>query len=278
MKVACVGPEYTFSEEAAAARFPDCETVSIEPPVWHVVEHVATGQVSCGVIPFYNLETKRSGTTFPAIYAKLAESGLYVTEVVKHRIEWCAMAHRPLGNATTIYSQEQGVGQCSKWVDRWIDGAKVVFTGSTAEAAVNASRDPASMALGSKRAAEGHGVPIRARGIQNDPNNATWFYVIGPSLHAEHDATCHTLIACRGTGPDVDQLLDLSGVEVSWTDSWVVDRDPDVALEFIELEGHCESAASQAIAALLEEHREWARIVGCYADFDRDGIVSVMQG
>jgi prephenate dehydratase len=265
LEVACIGPEWSFSDEAARFWFPEAKRRLVKPD-----QLVATVEaVSCdfGLMPFWNA-TGVDAHPIPRLLTALATSAQTIAvEVVRFPVVWAAMAHGPFSAAKTLYLSAQAIKQCSRWINTAAAHCRRVKRETTSEAAASAQRDSTGIALGSRGAALNLGFKNVASGVQDHLENATWFFVLGRRIHADHDRNCHAIVAKRG-GPAISEVAVLP--EPRWvirTAGWLL----------MELGTNAENPVIRHAVRELEQERAQTRVLGCYADYDRHGMVRGSQ-
>ena len=87
-----------------------------------------------------------------------------------------------LDRIRTIYSHEQGLMQCEKYLDAHRDWARVPTLDTAGSAKLVAGKgDPAAAAICSERAARLYGLNILARRVNHNTANHTRFAVVSPA-------------------------------------------------------------------------------------------------
>ncbi len=180
ISVAFLGPQGTFSEEAARKQFGGHAKLLPCASIDEVFRQVEAGQAGYGVVPVENSTEGSIGRTNDRLLA----TPLKICGEVLLPVHQCLMSRsgKPAG-VKKILSHEQSLAQCHQWLSRNFSSAKQVPVVSNAEAARLASRDAASAAIASKTAATVYGLKLIASDIEDEPQNTTRFVVI-----AAHDA------------------------------------------------------------------------------------------
>ncbi len=178
--VAYLGPEGTYSQEAAlkhfggAGQFAACTTID------DVFRRVESGAMGYAVVPVENSTEGAVGRTLDLLLATNAR----VCGEVMLPVHQCLMAKGKKRDAIrVVYSHSQSLAQCQRWLGANLAHARQVAMVSNAEAARVAAGDPAAGAIASKTAADLYGLNVLARNIEDDPRNTTRFLVL-----ANHDA------------------------------------------------------------------------------------------
>lgn len=139
------------------------------------------GRADYAVLPIENSSTG----AIRQIYDLLTQYECYVVGETTVRVEHCLLAPKgaTLDTITHVYSHEQGLFQCERYLNahpRW----KQVPQADTAGSAqmVADSGDITKAAICSARAAELYGLTILARAINHNTQNTTRFVVVSPRL------------------------------------------------------------------------------------------------
>ena len=139
------------------------------------------GRADYAVLPIENSSTG----AIRQIYDLLTQYECYVVGETTVRVEHCLLAPKgaSLDTITHIYSHEQGLFQCERYLNAH-PGWKQVPQADTAGSAlmVADSGDVTKAAICSARAAELYGLNILARAINHNTQNTTRFVVVSPRL------------------------------------------------------------------------------------------------
>ncbi|MEA4862920.1 MAG: prephenate dehydratase [Victivallaceae bacterium] len=203
LRVACLGPEGTFSHQAVLARFSDiCEAVMC-PTIPAVFSAVECGRADYGVVPVENSTEGVVTVTLDRIFCStLSVCAEILLEVHNHLVGF-----GPIAAIKTIYSHPQPIAQCRSFIADKFPKCKVVQTSSTAEAAHRAADEGAeAAALCSETAARAAGVPVLMENVEDMPGNTTRFLVLGrqDTRPTGHDKTS----VCLGMRDRAGALID----------------------------------------------------------------------
>ena len=178
--VACQGVEGANSQVACDRLLPRGNIVYVKT-FQAVVSAVESGLCRFGVLPIENSSTG----SIRQVYDLLAQYRYYVVGEYDVKVEHCLMALPGVGleDIRTVYSHEQGLMQCERYLDAH-RGWRRVPTLDTAGSAkqVAGSGDRAAAAICSRRAAEIYGLHILAEGVNYNAMNHTRFVVVSPVL------------------------------------------------------------------------------------------------
>jgi len=175
-RVAYLGPETTFTHQAAmhffedGANFRAAETID---DVFHLVE---TGSCDQGVVPIENTYEGSVSRTLDLFY----EYDLKISAEIINRIHHNLLSKsKRLENIKVLYSHPMAIAQCRLWIKSTLNGVGIAEVGSTARAAKKAVEDPEAAAIGSIMAAEVYGLNVLQENIEDVADNFTRFMVIG---------------------------------------------------------------------------------------------------
>jgi chorismate mutase/prephenate dehydratase len=178
------------------------------------------------------------------------------------------MANCPLEEVQRVYSKPEALTQCRNWLTETGFAAKVIASPSTSEAARTAAREDHAAAIGSALAAKLYGLQVLAENIEDNPNNATRFLVLGkePAKPTGDDRTSLVLVTAHKAGALVDVLLVFQrlGVNMTMITSRPSDKTDSEYNFFVDLDGH---AADAGVAKAIEEaktHCASLRVLGSY--------------
>ena len=202
MKIAYLGPEGTFTEQAADhfALTMDISEVLLFPlaSIEDVFEAVESKKADYGVVP---IENSIEGAVNTTIDTLIFDSKLFISKQLTLPITQNLMvSEKNAGRKITkILSHPQALAQCRKFINKTYPNVAVEFVSSTAEAAkIAASFDSGSgeviAAIGSKNSAGIYGLKVINENIQNNKNNTTQFVLLTKTNTSLPKAGCSTSI------------------------------------------------------------------------------------
>ena len=139
------------------------------------------GRADYAVLP---IENSTSGA-IRQIYDLLTQYECYMVGETTVRVEHCLMAlpGASLDTITHVYSHEQGLFQCERYLNTHPDWKQVPQADTAGSAQmVAASGDITKAAICSERAAALYGLEILAHAINHNSRNTTRFVVVSPRL------------------------------------------------------------------------------------------------
>lgn len=176
--VAFLGPEASFSHQAALAHFGSaivtCPKTTITD-VFTEVEKMEEGK--WGIVP---IENSAEGSV-KATLDRLISTPLAIRAEVYLRIRQSLLAGcGDPAKIQRVYSHPQALAQCQGWLRTHLPGIPLIEVESTAGAARRILEDGTGAAVGSALAAQVYGLNLLAEGIEDHPANTTRFIVVGP--------------------------------------------------------------------------------------------------
>jgi len=176
LKIACLGPEATFSHIAAIQQFGEAAVCIQTRGVPDIFDEVDRGRADYGVVPIENSTEGVVNLTLDMFI----ESNLQICAEIMLEISQCLLstAANP-EEIRVVYSHPQALAQCYNWLAKNLPHAEIKETFSTAMAAKTASAEPGSAAVASEFASKIYGVPICRLRIEDNAQNFTRFWVIG---------------------------------------------------------------------------------------------------
>jgi len=268
LRVAYLGPEGTFSEQALRKHFGGAVQAGPAATIDEVFRRCESGAAQFAVVPAENSTEGAIGRTLDL----LVSTPLRICGEVELRVQQNLMARAAdLRAVRRVYSHAQSLAQCNGWLNQNLPAAERVPVASNAEAARRAAEEPGAAAIAGEAAAARYGLELLARSIEDEPNNTTRFLVLGQLDPAPtgRDRTSLVMSAENKPGAVHALLSPLAQNRVSMTR---IESRPSRAMRsalweylfFIDVEGH---QKDERVAAALDELRRKApflKVLGSY--------------
>ena len=267
-RVAYLGPEGSFTHQAAESRFGAMSAYVALPTIRSVFESVETGRVRFGVVP---IENNQEGVVSEAIDL-LLEKDLMIAAEAQIPVHFTfATKAENLADITHIYSKDIAFRQCSKFLNDSFDGfkAELVPVESTSKAAKLATQQPNTAAVCSAIAAKLFDVPVLFDNIEDSDLNRTRFLILAKDFVNQpsgHDKT--TLIArlpnTESPGVLAQFLQEFNNRRINLTkiESRPLREGATFRYWFLlECEGH---ASDPALQEILNHHAAEVKLLGSY--------------
>lgn len=265
MCIAYLGPEGTFTQEAARKHFG--KNIATQPvdTINQVFREVESGRMRFGVVP---IENSTEGVVTHTL-DMFMQSSLHICGEIVLRIHQNLMCgHDNWQQAQRVYSHQQSLGQCRYWLDKHLPHAERIPASSNAEAARLCAKDPESVAIGSKQAAPIYGLNVYEEKIEDQPNNTTRFLVIGqqPTGVSGKDKTSLLVSAPNRPGSLFQLLKPLAenGVDMTRIESRPSRNTNWDYVFFVDVLGHEQDDAVAKALSTLRADVDLVRVLGSY--------------
>jgi chorismate mutase/prephenate dehydratase len=268
LTIAYLGPEGTWTHQAAIKKFGHSVNYSAQPNFSDVFDQVARRLVDYGVVPIENSTEGAVSHTLDLF----VDSPLHICAQILLRIENGLMSAIPREGIKTLYSHPQVFGQCRNWILRNFPHADLVEVSSTTKAA-QIARDQAAdgaAALGGPLAAEMYGLKLLEESIQDRATNTTRFLVIGektcPPTGKDRTSILFAIRDSPGSLVKALQSFDQFQVNMSKIESRPSKRKDWEYIFYVDLAGHCEEPGVAEALEELRAHCSLVKLLGSYPD------------
>ena len=266
--VACQGVEGANSQVACDRLLPRGNIVYVKT-FQAVVSAVESGLCKFGVLPIEN----SSNGSVRAVYELLQDHNLTIVRSTRLciRHELLALSGVKMGDITEIYSHEQAIGQCSKFLNS-LNGVRVIPCDNTAAAAkmVAERGDRHVAAISSHPCAALYGLETVSDEIQDSDNNYTRFICVtkDPVIYAGA-SRISLIIACDnkpGALYEILSKLAALGINMTKLESCPVTGRNFEFIFFLELEASVQEPGVLAMLEELERSCAGFHFLGNYAE------------
>ena len=264
LTVAYLGPAGTYTEAAVIKHFGHFTTRRSHAAIDEVFREVESGAAHCGVVPVENSTEGMVNHTLDCFMT----SQLSICGEIELPIHHAFMSKGASDSITEIYSHEQSLAQCRRWLDSHYPGVSRTPLASNAEAARVAARTDGAGAIAGEMAAERYGLRILATQIEDEPDNKTRFLVLGDQEvgPSGHDKTS-ILVSTRNEPGALYGVLepfhrhgiDLTRIETrpSRAGTWNY-------VFFIDFDGHDSQSEIEAVLQEIRQVSVEVRSLGSY--------------
>ena len=266
--VACQGVEGANSQVACDRLLPRGNIVYVKT-FQAVVSAVESGLCKFGVLPIEN----SSNGSVRAVYELLQDHNLSIVRSTRLciRHELLALPGVKMSDITEIYSHEQAIGQCSKFLNG-LNGVRVIPCDNTAMAAkmVAERGDRHAAAISSHPCAALYGLETVNDEIQDSDNNYTRFICVtkDPVIYAGANRIS-LIIACDnkpGALYEILSKLAALGINMTKLESCPVTGRNFEFIFFLELEASVQEPGVLAMLEELERSCAGFHFLGNYAE------------
>lgn len=205
-RVSYLGPEGTYTEEAAQHFFDEGASFIPKTTVPEAIEDVISGNADYAVIP---QENTLGGAVTDYVDALIAEDQIFVIGEVILPISQTLMgvSGSSIEGIQLVCSHAQGITQSEQWRKEHLPEAKTQQMDSTAAAAsyVEKTNDKTIAAIAAPGAARLYGLTVLAENVQITDANKTRFYVLSlTKLKGRHT---HAVFVAGCSGDRIDDII-----------------------------------------------------------------------
>lgn len=174
VKVAFLGPEATFTQQAATKYFGKYIDYAAQRTITDVFYEVEKQRVDFGVVPIENSNEGAVNHTLDM----LVESDLNIIGELYLRIHLNLLARPKTQMIEKIFAHPQTIGQSRRFLEEKYKDAAIIEMDSTARAAEEALNTPNSAAIASSLAAQIFNLEVLEKNIEDSTKNFTRFFVL----------------------------------------------------------------------------------------------------
>jgi len=264
LRVAFLGPQYSYSYLAAVSRFG--QRVELVPvgSIAAVFEEVNRKHADYGIVPLENSTDGRVADTLE-MFAKLR---VRICAEVPLEIHHALLGKCKREEIMEVYSRPQALSQCRNWLAKHLPAARTVEVTSTSTAAQLAADKPGAAAIASVEAGVHYGLNVLAERIEDNPGNTTRFAVIGEHSAARtgNDKTAMMFQVEHRPGALAEAMMVFkrNRLNLTWIESFPVPGCRGAYLFFVEMEGHESDTRIRRAVAALEKKTLRLEILGAY--------------
>ncbi len=258
--VAYLGPEGSFTHQAAEARFGAMSSYVSISSIKGIFREVDTRKAKFGVVP---IENSSNGIVTDTVTCLNRYNLKIIAEVVLDIHHTLASTCDKIEDIKRIYSKDIAFEQCRKFLSNFgLDEVELIPIESTTKAAKIAAKEPGSAAICPHVGAKLHNLPILFENIEDKDNNKTRFFIISDFENAAsgNDKTSILVEFLDRQGALVDFLSDFNNAGINFTKikSHIVQGN---SIFFIDFDGHQDD---ENVAPILKKHGDTIKVLGSY--------------
>ncbi|MDP2609521.1 MULTISPECIES: prephenate dehydratase [unclassified Oceanobacter] len=264
LNVAFLGPEGTFTQQAAVKHFGHAVCCHSQVSIGDVFREVESGAANFGVVPVENSTEGVVTHTLDSFF----DSNLQICGEVSLRIHHHLMSQAPAQPIERIYSHAQSLGQCRRWLDQHYPDVERIALSSNAEAARRASLEPGSAAIAGEVAADLYQLVVCSANIEDRPDNTTRFLIVGrqATLSSGEDKTS-IMVSSRNQPGALYQVLEpfhQAGISLTRIETRPARTGTWNYAFFIDFEGHSDDAVISTVLEQLQQVAADYKWLGSY--------------
>ncbi len=265
MDIAFLGPEGTFTQQAAYKHFGHAIKTVPAATINDVFSAVELHKCQFGVVPVENSTEGVINHTLD----RFLSSSLKICGEVEIRVHQNLLGHPAnLAEIREVYSHQQSLAQCRQWLDKNLPHAQLTTVSSNAEAARLASINKQSAAIAGIVAAEVYELGIIEKNIEDEPNNTTRFIIIGQQFSAPTGNDKTSLVVSTGNQagalhrtlePFARFGIDMVNIESRPSRQGLWDY-----IFFIDINGHSDSEHIAKALKIVQDGVKMFKLLGSY--------------
>lgn len=266
LKVAYLGPEGTYTQQAALKHFGHSAEAVSRRAIDEVFRDVSSGAAHYGVVP---VENSTEGVVTHTLDNFIDSTVQICGEVVlriHHHLLVSDITH--VDNITRIYSHAQSFAQCRKWLDSHYPNADRIPLNSNSEAAKRVKGEWNAAAIAGEMAGNIYGLTSHEKSIEDQPDNSTRFLIIGSSpVGPSGSDKTSILVSTKNQPGALHALLEpfhRHGVDLTRVETRPSLKGPWNYVFFIDLLGHISDSNIVAAMNDVSTRASDVKVLGSY--------------
>jgi chorismate mutase/prephenate dehydratase len=268
MTIAYLGPEATFTHQAAIRRFGSSLRYSSQKTITDVFAEVSKNRADYGVVP---IENSTEGVVTHTL-DMFVDSDLKIVAQIVLPVQHCLLSNCRRSQIKKLFTHPQSLGQCRAWVQNNLPRSEIIETSSNARSAEFAAREKESAAIAGVLAAEKYKLRVLEYDIQDNAANATRFLVLGRqcSPPTGDDRTSLMFSIVDQVGALYRALAPFRRFRINMTkiESRPSKRKAWEYFFFVDCDGHMKDPKVDKAINLLNEHCSYVKVLGSFPKSD----------
>lgn len=264
LTIAYLGPEATFTHQAAIRKFGSSLRYSAQKTIADVFAEVSKNRADYGVVP---VENSTEGVVTHTL-DMFMDSDLKIVAQIILPVQQCLLSNSRRSQIRKLFAHPQSLAQCRAWIQNSMPHVEIIETSSNARSAELAAREKNSAAIAGILAAEKYGLDVLEQDIQDNAANATRFLVLGRqcsqptgndrtslmvSIMDKVGALHHALAAFRRNRINLTKIESRPSKRKAWEYFF-----------FIDCDGHLQDRRVAKAIALLDQECSFVKVLGSY--------------
>jgi len=264
LTIAYLGPEATFTHQAAIRKFGSSLRYSAQKTIADVFAEVSKNRADYGVVP---VENSTEGVVTHTL-DMFMDSDLKIVAQIILPVQQCLLSNSRRSQIRKLFAHPQSLAQCRAWIQNSMPHVEIIETSSNARSAELAAREKNSAAIAGILAAEKYSLDVLEQDIQDNAANATRFLVLGRqcsqptgndrtslmvSIMDKVGALHHALAAFRRNRINLTKIESRPSKRKAWEYFF-----------FIDCDGHLQDRRVAKAIALLDQECSFVKVLGSY--------------
>ena len=264
LTIAYLGPEATFTHQAAIRRFGSSLRYAAQKTIADVFTEVSKNRADYGVVP---VENSTEGVVTHTL-DMFVDSDLKVVAQIILPVQQCLLSNSPKTQIKKLFVHPQSQAQCRGWIQNHLPRVEIIETSSNARSAELAAKEKNTAAVAGILAAEKYDLRVLELDIQDNAANATRFLVLGRqcSPPTEKDRTSLMISISDKVGALHHALAAFRRFRINLTkiESRPSKRKAWEYFFFIDCDGHVQDQKVIKAIAHLEQECSYVKVLGSY--------------
>ena len=264
MRITYLGPEATFTHQAAIRRFGSSLRYQPQKTITDVFNEVSKNRADYGVVP---IENSTEGVVTHTL-DMFVDSDLKIVSQIVLRVQHCLLSDSKQSQLKKLFAHPQALAQCRAWVQNNLPRVEIIETSSNARSAELAAKEKGSAAIAGQLASEKYGLGVLEYDIQDNAANATRFLVLGRqcSPATGHDRTSLMISLVDKVGALHRALAAFRRYRINMTkiESRPSKRKAWEYFFFIDCDGHVSDHKVAKAIGELEQQCSFVKVLGSY--------------
>ena len=264
MTIAYLGPEATFTHQAAIRRFGASLRYAAQKTIADVFSEVSRNRADYGVVP---VENSTEGVVTHTL-DMFVESELKIVSQIVLPIQHCLVSLGRRDAIKKLFTHPQTLAQCRGWVQNNLPDVELIETSSNARSAQYATTEKNSAAIAPALAAERYKLRVLETDIQDNSANATRFLVLGRTCSppTNHDRTSIMFSIQHKVGALYSALSPFRRHRLNMTkiESRPSKRKAWEYFFFVDCDGHQDDRKVAKAILQLREECNFVKVLGSY--------------
>lgn len=264
LTIAYLGPEATFTHQAALQRFGTSLRYLPLKTIAEVFAEVTKRHADFGVVP---VENSTEGVVTHTL-DMFMDSNLKIVAEIVLPISQCLLSQAARNQIQRLYIHPQSLAQCRVWLQRNLPDVEIIETASNARSAELAAREKRAAAIAGLLAAEKYGLPVLEHNVQDNAENATRFLVLGRQSPPRTGRDRTTLMFCVADRPGAlhGAIAPFRRYRINMTklESRPSKRKAWEYYFFVDCDGHAQDPKLTKALEELGRHCVFVKVLGSY--------------
>ncbi len=268
LTIAYLGPEATFTHQAAIRKFGSSLRYSSQKTISDVFTEVSKRRADYGVVP---VENSTEGVVTHTL-DMFVDSDLKIAAQIVIPIQHCLVSNYKRSEIKKLFTHPQSLGQCRGWLQANFPRVEIIETSSNARSAELAAKEKYSAAIAGVLASEKYRVPLVEMDIQDNMANATRFLVLGKQCTPPtgNDRTSVMFSLVDRVGALYQALAPFRRFRINMTkiESRPSKRKAWEYFFFVDCDGHQEDKKVARALKMLSEHCSYVKVLGSFPNLE----------